>query len=145
MHHHQTGMTIRPTSRRWRPASMAFGSNSRLAGQADYDFHGVPKFTLTKGDPYHLCPKLRGCWRTELGLTERQPVAADVPIRFGRAEWLQPYTDATLALPAQASSGFMWYARLPADCLETLEEDRIDGRKSSCTRAAIPRLHPGAQ
>jgi len=102
-------------------------------------FHGVPKFTLTKGDPYHcLCHKTARLLAAELGLSDTQWQLA-FQSRFGRAEWLQPYTDATLqALPGQGvrrvhvvCPGF------PADCLETLEEIAIESKESF--------LHAGGQ
>ncbi len=94
-------------------------------------FHGVPKFTLSKGDPYHcLCQKTARLLATELGLGESQ-WQLTFQSRFGRAEWLQPYTDATLrALPAQGVKRVhVLCPGFPADCLETLEEIAIEGRE----------------
>jgi ferrochelatase len=87
-------------------------------------FHGVPKFTLDKGDPYHCeCQKTGRLLAEALGLTpERYRVTFQS--RFGRAEWLQPYTQPTLEELGKKKvnrvdvvcPGFV------ADCLETLEE-----------------------
>ena len=87
-------------------------------------FHGVPRRTLTLGDPYHC-----ECLKTARLLTEQLRIDASQVVvtfqsRLGRAEWLQPYTEPTLiALAKQgvqrvdvACPGFT------SDCLETLEE-----------------------
>ncbi|HEY6093538.1 MAG TPA: ferrochelatase [Gallionellaceae bacterium] len=94
-------------------------------------FHGVPRFTLDRGDPYHCeCLKSGRLIAEELGLSAEQYVVS-FQSRFGRAEWLQPYTTATLkALGKQGTKrvdvvcpGFV------ADCLETLEEIAQEGRE----------------
>jgi ferrochelatase len=87
-------------------------------------FHGVPKFTLDKGDPYHCeCQKTGRLLAEQLGLTpERYRITFQS--RFGRAEWLKPYTQPTLEELGRKKTnrvdvvcpGFV------ADCLETLEE-----------------------
>ncbi|HEX2530895.1 MAG TPA: ferrochelatase, partial [Burkholderiaceae bacterium] len=59
-------------------------------------FHGVPKRTLLLGDPYFCeCQKTARLLATELGLRQDQ-YAVTFQSRFGRAEWLQPYTAPTL-------------------------------------------------
>ncbi|MEO6581253.1 MAG: ferrochelatase [Sphingomicrobium sp.] len=92
-------------------------------------FHGMPQRTLELGDPYHChCQKTARLLGEALG----RPVDIAFQSRFGRAKWLQPATDATLAAyPGQgvervtlAAPGFS------ADCLETLEELGIRGRDS---------------
>jgi protoporphyrin/coproporphyrin ferrochelatase len=90
-------------------------------------FHGMPRRTLDLGDPYHC-----HCRKTARLLAEALGREVDVAFqsRFGRAKWLEPATDATLALyPKQgirrlavATPGFS------ADCIETLEELGIRGR-----------------
>ncbi|MBL8311634.1 MAG: ferrochelatase [Burkholderiales bacterium] len=93
-------------------------------------FHGVPKFTLLKGDPYHChCQKTARLLAQELGLDDHQWLLT-FQSRFGRAEWLTPYTDATLAaLPAQGVARVhVVCPGFPADCLETLEEIAIEGK-----------------
>jgi ferrochelatase len=87
-------------------------------------FHGVPKFTLDKGDPYHCeCQETARLLAEKLGLTpERYRITFQS--RFGRAEWLKPYTQPTLQELGKKKvrrvdvvcPGFV------ADCLETLEE-----------------------
>ena len=94
-------------------------------------FHGVPRFSLDKGDPYHChCQKTARLLGVELGLRESQMRVA-FQSRFGRAEWLKPYTSAVLHELGQQKlkrvdvfcPGFV------ADCLETLEEIAIEGKK----------------
>ena len=95
-------------------------------------FHGVPKYTLDNGDPYHcLCHKTGRLLARELGLTDAEWVLT-FQSRFGRAEWLQPYTDATLqALPAQGVKRLhVVCPGFPADCLETLEEIAMEGKET---------------
>jgi ferrochelatase len=95
-------------------------------------FHGVPRRTLDLGDPYHChCQKTARLLGEELGLDRKQWVLT-FQSRFGRAEWLKPYTAPTLAELAKqgisrvdvACPGFV------ADCLETLEEIGIEGRRT---------------
>ncbi|UAK24132.1 ferrochelatase [Sphingomonas nostoxanthinifaciens] len=92
-------------------------------------FHGMPQRTLEQGDPYHChCQKTARLLSEALG---RELIVA-FQSRFGRAKWLEPATDVTLAaLPragiervAVVSPGFS------ADCLETLEEISIRGRET---------------
>ena len=87
-------------------------------------FHGVPRKSLDLGDPYHChCRKTARLVADELGLTREQYVVS-FQSRFGRAQWLQPYTLPTLLALAKegmrrvdiACPGFV------SDCLETLEE-----------------------
>ena len=92
-------------------------------------FHGMPRPTLDKGDPYHC-----HCRKTARLLSERlgREVRVSFQSRFGAQEWLKPYTDEVLgALPHQ---GFKRVAVIApgfsADCLETLEEIAIRGRET---------------
>jgi ferrochelatase len=90
-------------------------------------FHGMPQRTLGLGDPYHC-----HCQKTARLLGEALSGEVDVAFqsKFGRAQWLEPATAATLAAyPKQgvtrvavAAPGFS------ADCIETLEELGIRGR-----------------
>ena len=97
-----------------------------------FSFHGLPKRNLLAGDPYHC-----QCHKTARLLAERLELQAGqwavaFQSRFGRAEWLQPYTGALLADWAKAGvktvdvvcPGFA------ADCLETLEEIAIENRRT---------------
>ena len=90
-------------------------------------FHGLPRDYLDKGDPYHChCQKTTRLLRERLGWPKDR-LRITFQSRFGRAEWLQPYTDVTLA--ELARSGVRNVAVITpgfsADCLETLEEIAI--------------------
>jgi ferrochelatase len=90
-------------------------------------FHGMPQRTLELGDPYHC-----HCRKTARLLAEASGRELQVAFqsRFGRASWLEPATDATLAaLPARGVTKVAILAPgFSADCLETLEELAIRGR-----------------
>ncbi len=106
----------------------------RRSGRPDklvMSFHGLPRFTLSRGDPYHCeCHKTARLLAEKLELAESHWQIA-FQSRFGRAEWLTPYTASTLADFGRQSvrrvdvicPGFV------ADCLETLEEIGVEGRK----------------
>jgi protoporphyrin/coproporphyrin ferrochelatase len=93
-------------------------------------FHGVPRYTLGKGDPYHCeCQKTGRLLAEALGL-RKDEYQLCFQSRFGRAEWLQPYTAPTLRALGQAGVERvdMICPGFPADCLETLEEIAIEGK-----------------
>lgn len=93
-------------------------------------FHGIPKFSLEKGDPYYCqCQKTSRLIAAELNLGEDEFITT-FQSRFGRAEWLQPYTDKTLsALPSQGvKSVDIFCPGFSADCLETLEEIAVENK-----------------
>jgi ferrochelatase len=87
-------------------------------------FHGVPRRSLDLGDPYHC-----ECLKTGRLVAERLKVPADFVVvtfqsRFGKAEWLQPYTEPTLTALARAGVARVdvFCPGFTSDCLETLEE-----------------------
>lgn len=93
-------------------------------------FHGVPERSLHLGDPYHCqCHKTARLLAQALGLAPDE-VQITFQSRFGKAKWLQPYTEPTLQALAAAGvkrvdvmcPGFV------ADCLETLEEIAQEAR-----------------
>jgi ferrochelatase len=95
-------------------------------------FHGLPQRSLMLGDPYHCeCLATARLLATELELDEDQ-WRATFQSRFGRAQWLQPYTLPTLLDLAKNGTrevdvicpGFV------SDCLETLEEISIEARSA---------------
>jgi ferrochelatase len=93
-------------------------------------FHGVPKRTLLLGDPYHCeCYKTARLLATELGLREGQYLVT-FQSRFGKAEWLQPYTAPTLQKLAQEGlkSVDLICPGFTSDCLETLEEIAMEAK-----------------
>jgi ferrochelatase len=87
-------------------------------------FHGVPRRTLLLGDPYHCeCRKTARLIGERLGLAEHT-LLVTFQSRFGRAEWLRPYTEPTLVALAREGVARVdvMCPGFPADCLETLEE-----------------------
>lgn len=93
-------------------------------------FHGVPKQTLERGDPYHCeCQKTGRLLAESLGLDDDDYVVT-FQSRFGRAEWLQPYTAQTLSELAGKGCARVDVIcpGFTADCLETLEEIAIEGK-----------------
>jgi ferrochelatase len=111
--------------RHWQ-ANGALGAEDRLL----ISFHGLPKSSLDLGDPY-FCE----CHKTGRLLAERLNLKPEqfqicFQSRFGKAEWLQPYTAPTLH-----DWGAQGVRRVDvicpgftADCLETLEEIAQEGR-----------------
>jgi ferrochelatase len=116
-------------------------SIERQLAQADFEpdaimasFHGMPERTLQLGDPYHCHCRKTG---RLLGEALKETLAGRELIvtfqsRFGRAKWLEPYTDATLGeLPGRGIKKLAVVAPgFSADCLETLEELAIRGKES---------------
>ncbi|NMM38620.1 MAG: ferrochelatase [Glaciimonas sp.] len=93
-------------------------------------FHGVPKRTLSLGDPYHCeCHKTARLLAQALGLTQEQYLVT-FQSRFGKAEWLQPYTAPTLQKLAKegVKRVDLMCPGFTSDCLETLEEIAIEAR-----------------
>jgi len=93
-------------------------------------FHGVPKFHLLKGDPYHCeCHKTARLLAEALELTKDDYLVA-FQSRFGKQEWLKPYLASALEELGKANTkridvvcpGFS------SDCLETLEEIAMEGQ-----------------
>ena len=94
-------------------------------------FHGVPKRTLLMGDPYHCECLVTGRLLAErLGLPPERAVVT-FQSRFGRAEWLQPYTAPTLEQLGRSGVGRVDVVcpGFVSDCLETLEEISMEGRE----------------
>lgn len=107
-----------------------------------FSFHGVPKRSLQAGDPYYChCQKTARLAAERLGLPEGHWQIA-FQSRFGRAEWLQPYTDKTLL--QWAGDGIKQVdvvcPGFAADCLETLEEIAMLN-KEAFLAAGGERLH----
>jgi ferrochelatase len=96
-----------------------------------FSYHGMPKLFLDNGDPYHcLCQQTTRLVVEKLGL-DTSLVETTFQSRFGKAEWLKPYTDATLAgYPAQGIKDIAIISpAFSADCLETLEELEVENRE----------------
>jgi ferrochelatase len=92
-------------------------------------FHGMPERTRALGDPYY-----DQCLETARRLSDAlgRELVVTFQSRFGRAKWLEPATDRTLAaLPARGIRDVAILAPgFAADCLETLEELAIRGRET---------------
>lgn len=94
-------------------------------------YHGVPLRYLKNGDPYHCeCHKTSRLLAERLGL-ETGDYLTTFQSRFGREEWLKPYTDETLkSLPGQGvRSVDVFCPGFSADCLETIEEIDEENRE----------------
>ena len=105
-------------------AALPFRPDAILAS-----FHGMPARTLELGDPYHChCQKTARLLSEALG----RELTITFQSRFGRAKWLEPATDMTLAaLPGRGAKRVAVVAPgFSADCLETLEELAIRGRQT---------------
>jgi ferrochelatase len=101
-------------------------------GKLVMSFHGMPERTTRLGDPYH-----GECLETGRLLAERLGLKADEHVvtfqsRFGKAKWIEPYTEPTLRALAKAGTqrvdvicpGFV------GDCIETLEEIAMEGKQA---------------
>jgi ferrochelatase len=87
-------------------------------------YHGMPEEYVAKGDPYQQqCGETTVLLRKKLKLDEERLIMT-FQSRFGTAEWIKPYTDATVK--SLAERGVKKIAVITpgfsADCLETLEE-----------------------
>ena len=95
-----------------------------------FSFHGIPQPYADKGYPY---PKRCKCTAAqvaqELGLTEDEWIIS-FQSRFGKQEWVKPYTDVTLEEWGKAGvrSVQVVSPAFSADCLETLEELAMENR-----------------
>jgi protoporphyrin/coproporphyrin ferrochelatase len=95
-------------------------------------FHGLPRRYAELGDPYHSqCAKTARLLRARLGWPNEE-LRLTFQSRFGREEWLKPYTDETVrSLAGQGVRNLAIVAPgFAADCLETLEELAIGARES---------------
>jgi len=111
-------------------------------------YHGLPKKYFEKGDPYHCY-----CQKTSRLLSEKFTkitIKTTFQSRFGPQEWLQPYTDKTLEnLPKEGKKNVLVICPgFSSDCVETLEEILIQGRKSFLDNGgknfdAVPCLNDG--
>ena len=115
-------------------------------------YHGIPQAYFDKGDPYYChCAKTTRLLRQALGWGEDR-LRMTFQSRFGRAEWLKPYTAETVRELAKTgvrrlaviTPGFV------ADCLETLEEIGVENagyfRDGGGEKfAAIPCLNDSAE
>jgi len=105
----------------------------REHGRGDHlvmSFHGVPERTLHLGDPYHCeCQKTARMLAAHLGLDKEQ-YTVSFQSRFGKAKWLEPYTEPSLRALAQRGVARVDVVcpGFTGDCLETLEEIGMEGQ-----------------
>lgn len=95
-------------------------------------FHGIPQAYAEKGDPYpEQCRKTASLLAAELGLADNE-WAISFQSRFGRQEWVKPYTDDLLQSWAKSgvTSVQVICPAFAADCLETLEEITVQSREA---------------
>lgn len=95
-----------------------------------FSYHGTPQRYLQQGDPYFcFCSQTTRLVVEKLAL-DAEKVMTTFQSRFGKAPWLQPYTDATLK--QLANEGTRHVAIIcpgfSADCLETIEEIEAENR-----------------
>jgi len=110
-------------------------------------YHGIPRAYFERGDPYRdHCLETTRLLRERLGWDEERLITT-FQSRFGRQEWLQPYTDKTVEKLARdgVKSIAVVNPGFSADCIETLEEIDMEvretfraagGRISSTSRAS---------
>ena len=111
-------------------------------------YHGMPKEAVAKGDPYqNQCVRTTELLRTQLGLDEKQ-LMMSFQSRFGRAQWLEPYTINTVRMLARkgVKNLVVITPGFSSDCLETLEEIKVENarmfkRHGGQNFAAIPCLN----
>jgi protoporphyrin/coproporphyrin ferrochelatase len=119
-HYHDHPAYIQALAERVRAHWAAHGQPERLV----MSFHGVPERTLHLGDPYHCeCYKTARLLGEALDLSKAQYMVT-FQSRFGKAKWLEPYTEPTLiALAEQGVKRVdLICPGFTSDCLETLEE-----------------------
>jgi ferrochelatase len=88
----------------------------------------MPKAAVAKGDPYQAqCIRTTELLRAQLGLDEKT-LMISFQSRFGRAQWLEPYTINTVRSLARkgVKNLVVITPGFAADCLETLEEIRVE-------------------
>ncbi|CAM9120883.1 MULTISPECIES: ferrochelatase [Acinetobacter] len=95
-------------------------------------FHGIPQPYADKGDPYADRCRITGQLVAQaLGLSAEQ-YAISFQSRFGKQEWIKPYTDVVLEDWAKqgVKSVQVMSPAFSADCLETLEELAIENAET---------------
>lgn len=105
---------------------LAHGRGQKLV----LSYHGLPRRSLLLGDPYHCqCRKTSRLLAQQLGLRDDE-LLVTFQSRFGRAQWLQPYTEPTLVQLARdgVKRVDVMCPGFAADCLETLEEINQEAR-----------------
>ena len=94
-------------------------------------FHGIPQRLVDGGDPYAAqCEASTQAIAEALGIA-REEIMLTFQSRFGREQWLQPYTQATLEQLGRDGVNSVDVAcpGFAVDCLETLEEITIENAR----------------
>ena len=124
--YHDNDAYIKACAEQIRKTRREHGASEKLL----FSFHGLPKRNVLRGDPYQMqCRKTAELIARELRLEWREWLIC-FQSRFGRAEWLTPYTDETLRTLGQQGlrSVDVFCPGFAADCLETLEEIDMQNR-----------------
>ena len=122
-HYHDDEQYIRALADSVRAHQQQHGRPDRLV----MSFHGIPKHYFLAGDPYFCqCQKTGRLLAEALGLADGSWTVS-FQSRFGRREWLKPYTDHLLRDLGRGDTGHVQIIcpGFSADCLETLEEIEI--------------------
>ncbi len=131
-HYHDQPRFIEALAQRILGAWKANAQNGGRAEMLVMTFHGVPERTLHLGDIYHCeCYKTARLLAERLGLTKDQ-YKVTFQSRFGKAKWLEPYTEPTLIDMAKSGvkSVDIICPGFPVDCLETLEEISMEAKEA---------------
>ncbi|MFT6791898.1 MAG: ferrochelatase [Cellvibrionaceae bacterium] len=126
-HYHDYPLYIDTLAKRIQTFRDQHGTADRLI----FSYHGIPLRYLHNGDPYHCeCHKTSRLVAEKLGL-EKANYMTTFQSRFGREEWLRPYTDETLkSLPQQGVKSVQIICPgFSSDCLETIEEIDEENRE----------------
>jgi ferrochelatase len=114
--------------------ALAAGAREFIGGAAPdrivLSFHGLPKRYAALGDPYpEQCRATANALTAAMGWDAAR-VTVSFQSRFGREEWLRPYTDETLRSFAGTTKSLVAFCPgFTADCLETIEEMGITNRE----------------
>lgn len=95
-----------------------------------FSYHGMPQRYFDNGDPYYcFCKKTTRLVQEAVGL-DKEVCITTFQSRFGKEEWLKPYTDATLEELAKSGvkNLMILSPAFSADCLETIEELGVENR-----------------
>jgi ferrochelatase len=125
-HYHDDPLYIHALVQRVRAHWQTNGRGDKLV----LSFHGLPQRSLQLGDPYHCeCHKTARLMAEGLGLKKDEWLVT-FQSRFGKAKWLEPYTEPTLvALARQGVTRVdVMCPGFTGDCLETLEEIAQEAR-----------------
>jgi protoporphyrin/coproporphyrin ferrochelatase len=126
--YHDDAGYITALAQRVRAHWLANGRGDKLV----FSFHGVPERSLLLGDPYHCeCHKTARLLAERLGLKKDEWLVT-FQSRFGKAKWLEPYTEPTLVELARqgVTRVDVMCPGFTSDCLETLEEIAQEAREA---------------